>query len=203
MWLDGSDSTTMTFNGTAVSEWRDKSGKGATFTQSIAINQPTFVASARNGRSGLNFAPTLQMGGPVGFSFAQPTTWIVAFQAPNSAGAWTVYDGFSSRQHVFGNLSTEIRMFAGNQPLIATVVPSQWYVAVLVYNGTSSSHRVSTLTASTVNAGTNAITGPRVGSNNGLRGDLGELAMFSRALSDAEATAVLRYLSKKWNVSLS
>jgi hypothetical protein len=203
MWMDGSDSTTMTFNGTAVSEWRDKSGKGNTFTQTTALNQPTFTASARNGRSGLNFPNVAQMNGPSGFSFAQPTTWVMAFQAATTTGTWSLYDGNTSRQHIFGNAPTEMRMFAGSSPVIATLVSSSWYVAALIYNGASSTHRVSTLTASTVNAGANAITGPRIGANNGLRGDLGELAMFSRALSDAEATAVLRYLSKKWDVALT
>jgi hypothetical protein len=202
MWMDGSDSTTMTFNGSNVSEWRDKSGKGTTFTQGTALNQPTFTASARNGRSGINFPNVAQMNGPAGFSFAQPTTWVMAFQAPTSTGTWSLYDGNTARQHIFGNGPTEMRMFAGSSPVIATLVSSSWYVAALIYNGASSTHRVSTLTASTVNAGANSITAPRIGANNGLRGDLGELAMFSRALSDAEATAVLRYLSKKWDVAI-
>lgn len=203
MWMDGSDSTTMTFNGTAVSEWRDKSGKGNTFTQPTALNQPTFTASARNSLSGINFPNTAQMNGPSGFSFAQPTTWVMAFQAPTSAGTWSLYDGNTARQHIFGNSATELRMFAGASPVIATIVSAQWYVAVLIYNGTSSTHRISTLTASTTSAGTNAITAPRIGANNSLRGDLGELAMFSKALSDTEATAVLKYLSKKWSVTLA
>jgi hypothetical protein len=203
MWMDGSDSTTMTFNGSAVSEWRDKSGKGTTFSQPIALNQPTFTSSARNGRSGINFPNTAQMSGPSGFSFAQPTTWVMAFQAPTSSGGWSLYDGNTARQHIFGNAATEMRMFAGSSPVIATLVSSSWYVAALIYNGASSTHRISTVTASTVNAGANAITAPRIGANSGLRGDLGELAMFSKALSDTEATAVLKYLSKKWDVALS
>lgn len=203
MWMDGSDSTTMTFNGSAVSEWRDKSGKGTTFSQSTALNQPTFTSSARNSLSAINFPNAAQMNGPTGFSFAQPTTWVMAFQAPTSSGVWSLYDGNTSRQHIFGNSATELRMFAGSAPVIATLVSSQWYVAVLIYNGTSSTYRISTLTATTTSAGTNAITAPRIGANSSLRGDLGELAMYSKALSDSEATAVLKYLSKKWSVTLS
>ena len=202
LWLDGSDSSTITLNSTTVSEWRDKSGKSNTFTQAVALNQPTFVASSKNGRSAINFPNVAQMNGPAGFSFAQPTTWFIAFQAPTSSGQWALFDGNTSRQHVFGNASTEMRMFAGSAPVIATITQSTWYLAVLVYNGTSSTHRVSTLTASTVNAGANAITAPRIGANAGLRGDLGEIGVFSKALSDTEATAVMRYLSKKWAVTI-
>jgi hypothetical protein len=204
MWMDGSDSTTMTFNGGAVSEWRDKSGKGVKFVQPIALNQPAFTASARNGRSGIFFANGgILAGVGNGFSFAQPTTWVLAFQAPTTSGTWSLYDGDTARQHIFGNASTELRMFAGSAPVVATIVQSQWYVAAFIYNGASSTYRVSTLTAGTANAGAAAITAPRIGANNGLRGDLGELAMFSKALSDTEATAVLKYLSKKWDVALS
>ena len=202
-WLDGADSTSMTFNATTVSEWRDKSGKSNTFTQPIAVTQPTFVASSRNGKSAINFPNSTNVSGPAGFSFAQPTTWFLAFQAPTSSGTWSLFDGDGNRQHIFGNAQTELRMFAGNAPVIATITGSAWYVAILIYNGASSTHRVSTLTASTANAGANAISVPRIGANNGLRGDLGEIGMFSRAITDTEATAVLQYLSKKWAVTLA
>ena len=203
LWLDGSDSSTITLNATTVSEWRDKSGKGKNFTQVTALSQPTFTASARNGRSGINLPAGRTLIGPAGFSFAQPTTWFLTFQAPTTSGQWALYDGNTARQHLFGNASTEMRMFAGAGPVVATITQSVWYAAVLAYNGASSTHRVSTLTASTVNAGAASITAPRIGSGQGLRGDLGEIGMFSRALSDTEATAMLRYLSKKWDVTLA
>ena len=203
LWLDGSDSSTITLNATTVSEWRDKSGKGKNFTQATALSQPTFTASARNGRSGINLPASRNLLGPVGFSFAQPTTWFVTFQAPTTSGTWAMFDGDTARQHAFGNSQTEMRMFAGSSPVIATLTGSVWVAALLTFNGASSTHRVSTLTASTVNAGAASITAPRIGSSSGLRGDLGEIGMFSRALSDTEATAMLRYLSKKWDVTLA
>ena len=202
LWLDGSDSSTITLNSTTVSEWRDKSGKSNTFSQPIAVNQPTFTASARNGKSGINFANATNLDGPSGFSFAQPTTWFLAFQAPTSSGTWSIFDGNTARQHVFGNAATEMRMFAGSAPVIATITQSTWYLALLIYNGASSTHRISTLTATTASPGSNAITAPRIGANNGLRGDLGEIGMFSKALSANEATSVMRYLSKKWAVTI-
>jgi hypothetical protein len=54
LWLDGSDSSTMTMNGTTVSEWRSKSGSIA-LTQSTASEQPTLSASYYLGRSALTF----------------------------------------------------------------------------------------------------------------------------------------------------
>lgn len=41
LWLDAADSSTITLNGSTVSEWRDKSGNNRHATQSTAANQPT------------------------------------------------------------------------------------------------------------------------------------------------------------------
>ena len=203
LWLDASDATTITLNGSNVSEWRDKSGKGNHFTQATASQQPPFVSLSRNGRSAINLPNSLAMFGPTGFSFAQPTTWFCAFQSPTSSGTWSLFDGDTSRQHIFGNAATEFRMFAGSSGAIASISLSTWYAAVLIYNGASSSHRLSAFAATTVNSGTNAITRPRIGATNGLRGDLGEIGVISRAVSDAEAASLLRHLSRRWAVTIS
>lgn len=203
LWLDGADSSTITLNGTNVSAWSDKSGKGNNFAQPTASQQPSFTSSARNGRSAVYVNSNNTISGPTGFSFAQPTTWFLAFQAPTSSGSWSIFDGDTARQHVFGNSQTEMRMFAGSSPVVATIVGSSWYVAILTYSGTSSTHRISTRTASTVSAGTNSITAPRVGSSAGIRGNLGEIGVFNRAISQTEAEAMLKYLGTKWAVTVS
>lgn len=43
LWLDATDASTITLNGTTVSQWNDKSGNGRNATQSTAANQPTYV----------------------------------------------------------------------------------------------------------------------------------------------------------------
>jgi len=201
-WLDFSDASTLTLNAGNVSEARDKSGLGRNFTQAAALQQPAFTASARNGRSGIYFDAGKNLV-CAALSLAQPTTWFIAFQAPTTAGGWAMFDGNTARQHVFGNSATEMRMFAGASTVIATIAGSTWYVAVLTYNGTSSTHRISTTTASTVNAGTNSITSAFIGSAGGLRGNIGEIGIYSKVLSATEATTIARYLSNRWNIAIS
>ena len=59
LWLDAGDSTTITLNGSNVSEWRDKSGAGApAAAQATAASQPAFSAAAINGRAAIDFATT-------------------------------------------------------------------------------------------------------------------------------------------------
>lgn len=55
LWLDATDSATISTD-TGVSEWRDKSGNGRNFSQSVGNNQPTLTTM--NGKTALNFNGT-------------------------------------------------------------------------------------------------------------------------------------------------
>ena len=55
LWLDANDASTITLNGSTVSQWRDKSGNGRHASQATAANQPTYSATGLNGKSTLTF----------------------------------------------------------------------------------------------------------------------------------------------------
>jgi hypothetical protein len=57
LWLDAADSSTITLNGSTVSQWDDKSGNGRNASQATASFQPTYLATGFNGR------PTLRTDG--------------------------------------------------------------------------------------------------------------------------------------------
>ena len=50
LWLDADDASTITLNGSTVSEWRDKSGNGRHASQATVANQPIYSPSRINGR---------------------------------------------------------------------------------------------------------------------------------------------------------
>ena len=50
LWLDANDFSTITLNGSTVSQWRDKSGNGRHASQATAANQPTYSTSRINNR---------------------------------------------------------------------------------------------------------------------------------------------------------
>lgn len=89
LWLDASDQSTMTMNGTTVQEWRSKAGTIA-LTQGTAGAQPTLTANYHAGRSALTFD-----GGDVMYDSTAPlaiapcTSFIVLDEttAVNFAGA--------------------------------------------------------------------------------------------------------------------
>ena len=58
LWLDASDTSTITEVGGAVSQWDDKSGNGNDFTQGTAANQPTTGTRTQNGLNVLDFDGT-------------------------------------------------------------------------------------------------------------------------------------------------
>ena len=49
LWLDASDASTITLNGSTVSQWRDKSGNGRHVAQSNSTKQPTYTLAGQNG----------------------------------------------------------------------------------------------------------------------------------------------------------
>jgi len=54
LWLDAADTSSMVMNGSTVSQWNDKSGRGYNMTQPTAGNQPTRAVGA-NGNTILTF----------------------------------------------------------------------------------------------------------------------------------------------------
>jgi hypothetical protein len=85
LWLDASDSSTITLNGSNVSEWRDKSGYGSpSASQSTAASQPAYTASAINGRPGVSFELTESLvfqGSTASFNYLHNATGATIFVA--------------------------------------------------------------------------------------------------------------------------
>ena len=48
LWLDAADAGTITLNGSAVSQWNDKSGNSRNFAQATGANQPAYSATSFN-----------------------------------------------------------------------------------------------------------------------------------------------------------
>lgn len=55
LWLDAADASTITLNGSTVSQWNDKSGNNRNVTQATAANQPTYNSAQFNGKPTLRF----------------------------------------------------------------------------------------------------------------------------------------------------
>ena len=58
LWLDANDFSTITLNGSTVSQWNDKSGNVRNVSQATAANQPNYTASGLNGKPVITFDGT-------------------------------------------------------------------------------------------------------------------------------------------------
>lgn len=58
LWLDAEDASTITLNGSTVSQWNDKSGNGRNMSQATASAQPTYSATVLGGKPALTFDGT-------------------------------------------------------------------------------------------------------------------------------------------------
>jgi hypothetical protein len=63
LWLDASATSSLTFNGNTVSEWRDLSGNARHYSQSTAANQPNGTGRTQNGRRVLDFDGSSRLAG--------------------------------------------------------------------------------------------------------------------------------------------
>ena len=55
LWLDASDTSTLTLSGSSVSQWNDKSGNGKHAVQATAASRPTYSATGLNSKPAVFF----------------------------------------------------------------------------------------------------------------------------------------------------
>ena len=218
-WFDADDATTITLNSGFVSEWRDKSGNGRHASQATASRQPAYAANTLNGR------PVLTAAGDAGGNKALATpTW--AYAAGNTA--LFVFKASALNQAIYqrGGINDQPRAAVQGSPLelrstlggssaaqvnSATAYTSNtWVIGGTVVNTGLSRVYLNGVygTDQTANTQTwSTSTSLRLFSLTDslytINGGIAEFIYYDRQLSATEITQVARYLSKKWNITLS
>lgn len=91
LWLDADDASTITLNGSTVSQWDDKSGNGRHVWQAVSSLQPTYVPNSLNGLPGLDWgtATNSRVLRRTGFTYSPVRLFGVAdYDGPSPAGTW-------------------------------------------------------------------------------------------------------------------
>ena len=73
LWLDAADASTVTTDGSAVSQWNDKSGNGRNASQSDSLLRPTVSSNAFNNKQSIVFSGSSNsrlLGGATGLTSA-------------------------------------------------------------------------------------------------------------------------------------
>ena len=228
LWLDASNTSSLTFNATTVSEWRDLSGNGRHFAQETAAAQPG--TSTLNGRRVLTGTQsnTLMAGNSAALTIARNVPAVTVFAVAqmdaqpfqsifvaSRGGATTarVLLGRNNSETVIGGRRLDADSFA--QVVYAGVTTPQVYTGVLDYaNSDAFLYGSGALTASSTSFQTDGNTSD-TSSNavslfaahsvlvNHLVGSIAEIIVYQRALSATERQRVERYLGRKWGITVA
>ncbi len=214
-WYDASDANTLTTNGTGqVISWANKGTAGVALN-AVQITEgsgPTLVAAALNGKPVLSVDGTtgLRTANNVGISGAQNRTLFAVGKRKNSGNMCFAHIGNGTNNLSFGIISQPTYLFAytwSADILFASrandvyeiydfMISDNYGTANMISGGTLSSGARS-LTPNTIN--TPLYLGSRF-SDTG-QGNLAEVILFNRALTQAERISVEAYLRAKWFLS--
>lgn len=229
-WYDGDDDTVFTYSsGTAVSEWRDKSGNSNHATMS---NGPTRSVT-QNSKSGLAFNGSSQWGNAVTGGAISETTMIVVCSlatltpsGSNSGGGAVsinqhsadnfnaiVYNEYTAKRWMNGSsswtrtpntVSTSDETSTGPHIISNAIKTGAFNLYRNGTNLTSTSYTYSAQTNGKIvigNRHTNSGNSPA--SNGYWYGNIYEVIVYDRVLSSDELTKVHNYLQNKWNIPVS
>ena len=86
VWLDATDTSTLSFNGSNVSQWDDKSGNGNHASQGVTAQQPLYVADGLNGKPALEFTlDGLEISDDASLDYADGITMFAVVAYPDAS----------------------------------------------------------------------------------------------------------------------
>lgn len=216
LWLDAADSSTVTLNGSAVSEWRSKVNSYAV-SQATAVFQPVYETAQKNGKNAIKFDGIKGVGssdrleGPALSSlFSSAATIVFAFRPNNDTASWS---GAATNPapnpfwRFSGDGLTYESLFRSSRATGVNIGMPTNADAVYAVISSSTNYRLfmNNVLQSTQTAAYSAGSTFLVGHSNdsvAIDGWIYEIAAYNVALSTAELTRVHNYLRTKWNLSL-
>jgi len=222
LWLDASDTSTITESGGAVSQWNDKSGNAHNVTQATGAAQPTTNLNTINQKNVLKFDGGDVMSGPMAVNAGSVTVFVVAKEttevnfagllvlAPSSGSDQTTTNGLVTHAGGLGIIFESQRNASQSVLALSGVSPLGVYVGRFASGGLTESFS-NTATAATSTASgtfgnsTTALVGGRYQSGSisasfRFNGDIGEIIVYSATLTNNQMNSVGYYLSQKWGL---
>ena len=215
-WYDASVASSITLNGSTVSQWNDLSGNGRHQAQESASLQPNYSATNANGKPALTTTGTQWMQASA-FASSSAATIFLVWKIASAAGTPYIFQrGAVNDVHSFlmnpGTNQIQARRGSSNQGT-ATVsglgTADIWRVGTLVFSTTLSriynGNTVGTDNTATVSApvGNKLLTLFALDSSTraGHPG-IAEFLYYSSQLDDTQQARVRTYLGKKWGITL-
>lgn len=198
-------------NDASVAQWDDLSGFNNDAAQSTAANQPTYKTGILNGKPVVEFDGTDDYLLTDAFSSAisQPNTVFVVWKT-NTTGTQFAIDGIASgsRHGIFQGTGggNNVAFYAGSTQSYSKTTPfDAAIISSALFNGANSEVWENGESKLTQNLGSHNLTGITVGVRQGfsigfLDGDIAEVLIYDRALTENERVQVELYLDGKYQV---
>jgi len=229
LWLDVASTSSLTLNGSTVSQVNDRSGNGYHATQSTANNQPTYQATGFNNKPTLYFDTTdsVTSSATIADYILTPTTnptfyIFMAAYSPLAANSGQIAFGSDSQSNgrvLFGNnfggtagnvLFDTANASGGRLSQVVTQPTAAPHIVCAFRAGASMGFRIDgVLVASKSNASGNfSSTSAKLQiakcdavSLNAMY--MSECAVYAAALSASQIATIERGLGKKWGVTVA
>jgi hypothetical protein len=207
-WWDAADSSTITLNGSTVSEWRDKSNSGFHVSQATAANQPSYVTGSLNGKNGINWGTT------AGTAIFLRRNTMPAY-APRDTFVVADYDG-ANPFPTFVGLMHNANVISGNSGNTNAFLNAS-YFKNHAFNGAATSFTMlpiiespfllratwTTFALATTTTNQFGVGGWSSTATRGWAGKIYEIIMLSEEANDSAYSAIKRYISAKWGISIA
>lgn len=210
LWLDADSPSSITLNGSTVSQWNDKSGNERHATQATGANQPTYGATLINGKAALSFDGINDSLSSAATSISFSTSASIFMVATNTGtasefGGSFDFIGNSNFIDVFSGAPSQIRWEIGD-PATGSLGSNTHTVTANTPYILSSARNTSLINGGDQKtfAQTGVLTAPitsnaRVGSYfSAYKGNVGEIVLLAAEASVDLRQRVEGYLAWKW-----
>jgi hypothetical protein len=213
IWLDASDTATITESGGAVSQWDDKSGNGYHLTQATGTSQPSTGTRTLNNLNVVEFVTADWMKTSSEVAVSQPFFVFAVVQFDTSGRSFPyLLSGQNDTTVIITLLNADdLRMGASpTYPTISTnvgldaphLVGGLWHGASSVFRLDGSTSNQSTGTGA-LNLLAIGASGPSPATSGAwLDGFIAEIIVVGRALTAFEIATTQTYLAKKWGIAV-
>jgi hypothetical protein len=219
LWMDPTDTTTLTLSGSSVTQWRDKSGLGVVFN--TVNTTPTYTASLINGLPGLDLTNASGFISSATQTLTNSLTFAMVLVVKSGIGAWGSFFTHGSRDLDIAlernsiSTGTTLQFQTANDNAGANITFTTDQVSLYLGTMTTGTSRFfsrfgggTTTTAtgtnsSTISVGLKTIRIGRSDANENCNSFIGEIVYYNRVLTTAERQELEGYLAWKWGLQTS
>lgn len=216
LWLDAADTSTISHSTGNVTSWADKSGNANNATTSSG--SPRTGDTTQNGKNVIDFT-TDQMTLPSALYTipSDANTLFIVSKRTSETGLTTTTISMATGAtnqffHIYGGTAGTQSFInrTSATPVVSTInnTNTEFNTAFMRRSGTLQEIAVNTMNTTTNTSAlnvtpTSAFIGTAASSTLPFIGSIAEIILYNSALTNAQALSVMRYLSNKWNITLT